>query len=782
MTTQAKCPGRAQEAAKAAMVAALCVMMAAPEALFAAPYGNVNIPAPKKDAPLTADQKTLHTLNRLTFGPRPGDEQAVSKMGLEAWFEQQLHPETIDDSAFQTRMDQFPSLRLSQQELMRRFPTPEMMREMAKRDAPLPSDPVEHAIYADSMAAYKAQLAQAGFVAGAKPAKAGNGVDMSDMAAGGDMAMASAAKEMVDGDDSQMASAPAAKAATPANDSDAMNAAPAGAVAAKAKAKKKLDAPAMEQDDVEALIALPPDQRMARFVAMSPEEMAGLRKAVKPRQMGALIQGLTPEQKEEVAAMQGALRVVAGEALEERVLRDVYSQRQLQAVMDDFWLNHFNVYVRKGQNEPYYLASYNRDSVLPNAMGKFENLLVATAESPAMLLYLDNWQSVGPDSPAAQRAKRVGQVAPNSKIAQLMPKGINENYARELMELHTVGVSCEVTGNHPVSALDPACGSGYTQSDVTAVAKCFTGWTIDKPYQGGGGGFVFEANRHEGGPKTVLGHVIPEGGQNEGLEVLHILATSPATAHFVSKKLAERFVSDTPAAALVDRMAATFVKTDGDIKAVLTTMYDSPEFWAPSVYRAKVKTPIEFMASALRASDAMVGNPVALVQAMQQLGMPIYGMQTPNGYSWQASEWVSSNALVSRMNFALVLSGGRLPGARTDWPQLLGDSAESNVATAPTPATELQLEGLILGQPAGMRTRQTVLEQFNNPTAQQQAEQNFALGAAEPDADNDMGGAATLKRVKAGRGGGQGYQMDRPETPLDTMAGLLLGSPDFQRR
>jgi len=619
-------------------------------------------------------------------------------------------------------------------------------------------------------------------VAGAKPAKAkaGDGVDMSDMAAGGDMAMASAAKEMVDGDSSQMAAAPGKKAAAPASDSDAMNAAP--AVAAKAKAKKKLDEPPMAQADVAALIALPPDQRMARFVAMSPEEMAGLRKAVKPREMGAMIQGLTPEQREEVAAMQGALRVVAGEALEARVLRDVYSERQLQAVMDDFWLNHFSVYVRKSQDEPYYLASYERDSVLPNAMGKFESLLVATAESPAMLRYLDNWESVGPDSLMAQRVKRVGQYAPNSKIAKNVPKGINENYARELMELHTVGVGCEVTADHPVSALDSACGSGYTQADVTAVAKCFTGWTIDKPYQGGGAGFVFEANRHEGGPKTVLGHVIPEGGQNEGLEVLHILATSPATAHFVSKKLAERFVSDTPAAALVDRMAATFVKTDGDIKAVLTTMFHSPEFWAPSVYRAKVKTPIEFMASALRASDATIGNPVALVQAMQQLGMPIYGMQTPNGYSWQADQWVSSNALVSRMNFALVLSGGRLPGARTDWPQLLGDNADSNVATAPTPATERQLEGLILGQPAGTHTRQTVLDEFNNPTAQHQAEENFALGAAEPEADDDMGGAAMPKRGKAGRGGGQGYQMDRPETPLDTMAGLLLGSPDFQRR
>ncbi len=172
----------------------------------------------------------------------------------------------------------------------------------------------------------------------------------------------------------------------------------------------------------------------------------------------------------------------------------------------------------------------------------------------------------------------------------------------------------------------------------------------------------------------MLGHKIKENGQQEGLEVLHILATSPATAHFVSQKLAVRFVSDDPPAALVNRMAATFLKTDGNIRTVLLTMFRSPEFWSPQVYRAKVKTPIEFMASALRASGADVKTPLALVQAMDRLGMPIYGMQTPQGYSWKSEDWVSSNALISRMNFALVLSGNRVPGVRTDWPELLGAS------------------------------------------------------------------------------------------------------------
>jgi hypothetical protein len=562
----------------------------------------------------------------------------------------------------------------------------------------------------------------------------------------------------------------------------------------KGKAKRNQAAP-MDTDDVEAVLALPPDARIQRLIAMSPQEMLSFRAAMRPRDMPRLMQGLTPAQMEIIAAMEGPVRVVGGEALESRLLRDVYSDRQLQAVMADFWLNHFSVYVRKNQNEPYYLPDYQNNVILPRSLGKFEDLLVATAQSPAMLMYLDNWESIGPDSMAATRVQRFQKARPNGQLAQALPKGINENYARELMELHTLGVN-----------------GGYTQQDVIEVAKCFTGWTIERPYAGGGGRngrygmqqngqpgeFVYMPERHEPGNKTVLGHTIREGGMNEGLEVLHLLATSPATAHFVSQKLAVRFVSDTPPAALVDRMAATFLKTNGDIKAVLTTMFHSPEFWAPEVYRAKVKTPIEFLASALRASDAEVHNPLPLVQAMDRLGMPVYGMQTPNGYSWMASEWVSSNALISRMNFGLVLSSGRLPGTQTNWPLLLGDSGNSSVRTSPSPATETRLESLLLGQPATARTRQTVLEQFSNPTAQDQAEQSFNARRVDPvtgeqDAENQPGMAADagqdarprrLVRAKSGEGygGGRAGQNYQPGTPLDTMAGLLLGSPDFQRR
>jgi uncharacterized protein (DUF1800 family) len=749
---------------EAGLAGALCALMVVPPGMVA------EMPVETRVAPLTQQERVLQALNRMTFGPRPGEVAAVSREGVERWFERQLHPETIDDAALEARLAMFPAMRLSQAELLAKFPPPQRIKAMERQGAALPSDPVERAIYADSEAAYAEKVKNAGQVANAQAAAGGPPeMSMDDAAAAGAAALAETGQP-VGGMQRFASGAPAASgpvaigrgadAAVPTSGvlmSDGTYASPTHDDSAVVKGKGKRKAAPMESGSVEAVLALPPEQRMQRLVAMSPEEMLAFRSGLKPRERLELVQGLSPAQVEVVAAMQGPARVVGAEALESRLVRDIYSQRQVQAVMTDFWLNHFSVYVRKNQNEPYLLPAYERDVVLPNALGNFEQLLVATAESPAMLEYLDNWQSIGPNSVAATRMRRVQQVNPQGKIAQALPKGINENYARELMELHTLGV-----------------GGGYTQQDVIEVAKCFTGWTIDRPYQGGGMQFVFEPNRHEPGSKTVLGHVIPEGGMNEGLAVLHILATSPATAKFISNKLAVRFVSDTPPPALVDRMAATFTRTNGDIKAVLLTMFRSPEFWSPQVYRAKVKTPVEFLVSALRASDADVKTALPLVQAMERLGMPVYGMQTPNGYSWKADEWVSSNALIARMNFALVLSADRLPGTQTSWVSLLGNGEA-------TPATEKKLEALLLGQPAAVRTRETVLAQFNDATVQGKAEEAFNARPVMDDGAEMAGGG--LMRVKAGRGGRGGFGQDAgPASPLDTMAGLLLGSPDFQRR
>jgi uncharacterized protein (DUF1800 family) len=329
-----------------------------------------------------------------------------------------------------------------------------------------------------------------------------------------------------------------------------------------------------------------------------------------------------------------------------------------------------------------------------------------------------------------------------------------------------------------VSMLDTSCGQGYTQQDVTQIAKVLTGWTIDQPYRSGG--YQFEERRHEPGSKTVLGKTISENGEREGMEVLHMLATSPATAKFVSTKLAVRFVSDTPPPALVDRMAKTFVASNGDIKTVLRTMFDSPEFWSPEVYRAKVKTPEEFVVSAVRASGADVKNAIPLAQALEKLGMPFYGMQTPNGYSWMAEPWVNTGDLVSRMNFALGLSSDRIPGVQSDWGRLLGQtgtgvepvSLTTSASSAGSMAKEEKLELALMGQAVSDRTRSTVLQQFQDQTIQQQAEKNFPIRA------NDFEPMGQVLNP------GRPRQQVRP--PLDReaamMAGLLLGSPEFQRR
>ena len=305
----------------------------------------------------------------------------------------------------------------------------------------------------------------------------------------------------------------------------------------------------------------------------------------------------------------------------------------------------------------------------------------------------------------------------------------------------------------------------------------FTGWGLDKPQEGSA--FRFEERRHEPGDKVVLGKTVHENGEKEGLEVLHMLATSPGTAHFISQKLAVRFVSDDPPPALVDKMAKSFLASDGDIKTVLRTMFQAPEFWSPEVFRAKVKTPEEFLISAVRASGAKVTNPVALVQALDRLGMPLYGMQTPNGYSWTQDGWVSTGALVSRMNFSLALSGDRLPGLQTEWSALLGE-ATAGVTPAsyavsntndPAAAKEKRLEMLLLGQPVSDKTRQTVLAQSTDTTMTEQAATQFDLSG---------GGGKGNYAARGLRGVKAGGAPDDPQAAV--MAGLLLGSPEFQRR
>jgi uncharacterized protein (DUF1800 family) len=373
-----------------------------------------------------------------------------------------------------------------------------------------------------------------------------------------------------------------------------------------------------------------------------------------------------------------------------KLLRAVYSERQLQEVLTDFWFNHFNVDARKIEDRPV-MVEYERDVIRPRVLGKFRDLLEADAKSPAMLFYLDNWLSAAP--PAPPKPKPGSRVPPPAPKPAPSGRGLNENYGRELMELHTLGVD-----------------GGYKQKDVVEVARCFTGWTMKKPHEATG--FEFDAKMHDHGEKRVLGHKIKAGrGIEDGEEVLDILARHPSTAHFIATKLVRRFVSDDPPKSLVDRVAKTFLKTDGDLREVMRTILTSPEFYAPAAYRAKVKTPFEYVASALRATNANITNVRSFVGTIAAMGEPLYQCQPPTGYGDRQDAWVNTGALFSRLNFAhnLATSGNnaaKVDLASPDSPTrfvmfALADdvSAETRAAAVSTKMSPAIRTGLLLGSP-----------------------------------------------------------------------------------
>ena len=526
--------------------------------------GRLTLPA----SPLTPDQQILHALNRLGYGPRPGDVERVRRIGLAAYVDEQLRPSGLADPAVEQALPAYPVLARSAADLVREYPqpTPQVRQQLAS----------------------------------------------------GQMSRQAAAE------------------------------------------------------------IYPPERRPAVITAQ----------------------------------MQAA-----------RVTRAVLSERQLEEVLVDFWFNHFNVYAQKGAVR-WMLPAYEREAIRPHVLGRFRDLVLATARHPAMLFYLDNWLSTRADL-VVPRGPNAGRRA-----------GLNENYARELMELHTLGVD-----------------GGYTQQDVVEVARCFTGWTIDRPQQGGG--FVFRTAAHDRGEKRVLGQVIPAGGGREdGERVIDILARHPATARFIATKLTRRFVSDDPPPALVERAAVTFQRTDGSIRAVLVTILTSPEFWSAEAYRAKIKTPLEVVASAVRTLDGRLvttadgreglgDGGMVLAREVARLGEPLYEMQPPTGYPDRAESWVNTGALLGRMNFALGLAHNRLRGARVD---LAGAVA-----------------GADRGQPAQVLDRllAAVLHGEASPATR-------AVLAAELESPE-------ITRVTP-------YDRVAKDTDVEKLAALVLGSPEFQRR
>ena len=490
---------------------------------------------------------------------------------------------------------------------------------------------------------------------------------------------------------------------------------------------------------------------------------------------------------------------LTGELQMSRILRAVYSERQLQEVMVDFWTNHFNVFAGKGADR-WLLTSYDRDTIRPHTLGKFYDLLLADAQSPAMLFYLDNFQSVSPNAQQPQQRPPRGPLAELLRMSnnpqqqrpqqQQQRRGINENYARELMELHTLVVD-----------------GGYTQKDVQEVARCFTGWTIIAPRGAGAaaqaitnprlaemvrnnpGTFVFRPGVHDNGEKIVLGHKIPAGGGiKDGLMVLDILAHHPSTAKFIATKLVRRFVSDNPPASLVDRVAQTYMKTDGDIREMLRTIFYSPEFNSPDAYRAKVKRPFELAVSAVRTLGADTNGGPQFHQWIARMGQPLYGFQTPNGYSDTAENWVNTGALLERMNFALALVSNRIPGTRVDLSRLLGESKSG--ATIDKEKLLDRFVTLIVGGEISAKTRETLLKQLSDqitlPT----------LAAAESASNTPPANpfeTAFQNGNLNGVGGGGAQQQQRQQqlaranvpaidNQVVKLAGLILGSPEFQRQ
>jgi uncharacterized protein (DUF1800 family) len=638
--------------------------------------GNKKVKQDPVIAPIDQEKRAVHALNRLTFGPRPGDVERVRAMGVDRWIDFQLHPERIDDDALDARLATFRTLQMNTQELMENFPSNEMIKAVAEGKRPLPSDPLKRAVYQAQLDRYEEkQEIKSENATGAPPADA---------------------------------------ASKPENMNERHS------IYADEKAQQLLD--------------MPPDQRVKAVLQMSEEERRALTASLRGKRE-EFLEGMTPRDRETVMALNDPRQVVDGELVQAKLLRAIYSERQLQEVMDDFWFNHFNVFMGKGVDR-YQLTSYERDVIRPHSMGKFEDLLVATAQSPAMLFYLDNWLSVGPNSDVANGIpkrngdnwkKRERSTGPVNQ-AKGKRSGLNENYGRELMELHTLGVN-----------------GGYTQKDVTEVARVFTGWTLKQPRQGGG--FTFEERMHEPGDKMVLGHRIKAKGEKEGFEVLHILAHHPSTAKFVCTKLAVRFVSDDPPPALVERMARTFLKKDGDIRQVLKTMFDSPEFWAADTYRAKVKTPLEFTVSAVRASGAEVSDATALARQLQNMGMPLYGMQPPTGYSMKAASWVNSSALLGRMNFALALTAGKVKGVQANPAEMISGDSSREDAPADPAATLATLENDLLHGDVSAQTHDTIAARLQDPQISQRR----------------LDDPARAPNVAA-------------------IAGLLLGSPEFQKK
>jgi uncharacterized protein (DUF1800 family) len=609
-------------AISALIAAAACGVQSGPPGSTVAPPAVPNVvSAAATRGDLLPDERIQQVLNRLTFGARPGDAEKLRSMGIDAWVNQQLHPETIADPRVDSLMTHYSAFAMAQPDIIHDYNLVQQVQRQVKS---------------------------------------------------------------LDAKDTTMNRAEARR-------------------------------------DV-----LAQDPKLAETIRKSQQ--------------------------------------FVGEVQSSELARAVVSDRQLEEVMTQFWLNHFSVFAGKGQVR-LFLTNYDRDVIRPRALGKFRDLLEATAKSPAMLFFLDNFQSQSDSTHRtltqarnAGRGGRGGRALPARPAQAARRPGLNENYARELMELHTLGVD-----------------GGYSQKDVQEVARALTGWTFSRQT----GEFVFNPNVHDADAKTILGHTLPAGrGIEDGEQVLDIVSRSPATAHFITLKLARHFVRDDPPAALVDRCANTFSQTDGDIRETLRCIIASPEFFSKAAYRAKVKTPFELVASALRAVNAQPDTTQRTAALVTRLGQPIFGRQTPDGWPDRGDAWMNTGAILNRINFGLQIAAGQIPGARIqNVPELFA------LRTQPR---EQQVDAVVksmLGGQVSSVTRQVLVSGNNPMLSKSPADATDSMAATQMGRGAGAGPAGRAAALGLGRGMAPPAQT-RPIdlTGLPQVVGLALGAPEFQRR
>ncbi len=572
----------------------------------------------RKSWTMTDDQRIAQVLSRLTFGARPGDFEKVKQMGVAAFINQQLDPDSIDNTALIAKLKRLPTLNMATPVIIEQYTPPKP---------------------------------------GASPSPA------------------------------------------PAKSPDALAPTPPKSIAEN------------------SLNQVPQLSTNASMTAMSGE----MQMSEKKDASGTLaLQSPKPPPPKNP-------QMVVTELQRSKLLRAVYSEQQLYEVLVDFWENHFSIFANK-DDDRYLLTAFDRETIRPFALGRFRDLLGATAHSPAMLFYLDNWRSSVPRPYAAKGDKPAG-----------VDGGFNENYARELLELHTLGVD-----------------GGYTQKDVQEVARCFSGWTIQKPNEQGL--FLYRPGLHDDGEKVVLGRrILAGGGIADGERVLDILATHPSTARFIATKLARRFISDDPPASVIDRAASVFLKTDGSVRETLRAIVTSPEFFSPTVYRAKVRSPLEYVAAAMRALNAETDGDRPVLDAIARMGQPLFGRITPDGYPDRAEIWLSSGTLVARFNFANALATNSLKGTKVNVNALLTGVDQTDRNAVAERLTRLTAFGDVSDV-----TRRALdkVRQNDAPAVQAGPTANVPVGY-DPKATAPEGPAATY---------------------ISELITLLVGSPEFQKR